>query len=794
MIVPGRQAIVGLMFLTCVAIARPAHAVLDVENRGPTLTAGAFGMRVTNIGVIGNPFFDIGRSFDPSFEYPRGSGNELLKEGDLWVGARDANGVAHVSGGPILEWRPTPAPEDHVRIAYGGAPGTLRLFDDDGDGRIDEEILNGKDDDGDGEVDEDLGLFATQTAVATYADDTPEAINYAFPNGERHVPLHLNVTQEAFCWNEPGFDNIAGLRFTVTNHGTHPLTDVMLGFFADLEARQAGSAGGHLDDVMVPVHYSATHNDGFASVPKVLIAPEGLPYFKICTAVEEGTQPAVIDANPASGVAGIVVVPMSHTTDPLGLLPEQGRVSRAIVEPFLTAPTHLTFQTSLFANDLPTLQGGPPVFDEDRYRALRGEYPTVQDTLHPHDYVVLVRCGPFPLQPGASITMDLALVASPPESLAAACRQALLVHHGGYANILPDTVFRLLQDAFVGKSGVSGHETCYEPPVGLEFEMDPHCLLKYGLNSNVAGSESSAEFAHGYCVWADMDCDVCTGFDGNETRLDWQDPATVPVPPSWRTVAGDHQVTIEWDNKAELLQDQHLTNGPGTRFIGYNLYRLDDWSHRRSDVPEPGRFQQVASFVRDTTLGGVPLETVIDSAVDYERVLYEQRLYPVGRYRWTDVRAQNGFDYVYVLTAVSERIVEVVDGQKITERIESPFLTGLDSVVTPHATAGVSAHGGVWVVPNPYRAHAPWDKPAVPGDVFTKHIDFMGLPRARCRVRIYTLAGDLVAVLDHDGTNGNGQARWDLISRNGQDTESGVYLFTVEWAGGHQVGRFVMIR
>jgi hypothetical protein len=294
-----------------------------------------------------------------------------------------------------------------------------------------------------------------------------------------------------------------------------------------------------------------------------------------------------------------------------------------------------------------------------------------------------------------------------------------------------------------------------------------------------------------------MDCDVCTGFDGKETRVDWRDPATVPVPPSWRAVPGDHQVTVEWDNLSELLQDQHLTNGANTRFIGYNVYRLDDWSRRRSDVPEPAKFQQIASFVRDTTLGGVPITGVTDTTVDYARILYERKLYPIGRYKFTDTRVENGFDYVYAVTGVTERVTAVIDSIPITERIESPVLAGLDSLVTPHATAGVGRRGEgntVWVVPNPYRAHSPWDKPIVPGDIFTKHIDFMGLPKAKARIRIYTLAGDLVAVLDHDGTNGDGEARWDLISRNGQDTESGVYLFTVEWPGGHQIGKFVMIR
>ena len=70
----------------------------------------------------------------------------------------------------------------------------------------------------------------------------------------------------------------------------------------------------------------------------------------------------------------------------------------------------------------------------------------------------------------------------------------------------------------------------------------------------------------------------------------------------------------------------------------------------------------------------------------------------------------------------------------------------------------------------------------------------MHLPRALCTIRIYTLAGDLVEQFDHDARNGDGQASWDLISRNGQDVESGVYLFTVDSSAGHQIGKFVVVR
>jgi len=82
----------------------------------------------------------------------------------------------------------------------------------------------------------------------------------------------------------------------------------------------------------------------------------------------------------------------------------------------------------------------------------------------------------------------------------------------------------------------------------------------------------------------------------------------------------------------------------------------------------------------------------------------------------------------------------------------------------------------------------------VPGDPFRRHVDFCGLPKARCTIRIYTVAGDLVAQLDHDGSGGDGQASWDLISRNGQETASGIYLFAVDSPVGQSIGRFVVIR
>ncbi|HEY6866766.1 MAG TPA: hypothetical protein VI792_05885, partial [Candidatus Eisenbacteria bacterium] len=148
-----------------------------------------------------------------------------------------------------------------------------------------------------------------------------------------------------------------------------------------------------------------------------------------------------------------------------------------------------------------------------------------------------------------------------------------------------------------------------------------------------------------------------------------------------------------------------------------------------------------------------------------------------------------------------------------------------EGVVPQFSTA--RSTGTVWVVPNPYRGYkditkrpSSWDLTPNASDPTGTHIDFFGLPSAKWTIKIFTVSGDLVAVIHSDdpvndsvrstvtASNGNdypgynrqqdnpndGQARWNLISRNGQDVVSGIYLFTVESNKGTQRGKFVVIR
>jgi hypothetical protein len=391
------------------ALAAPARAVMDINDRGPVLQAGNFAMRITNVGVIGNAFFNQGLSFDPSFEFPRGSGQECLSHAELWVGARLPDGHTRVSGGPMLEWRPTLDPADRVRIGWAGQPGSLPAVDDDGDGRVDEELLNGKDDDGDGEIDEDVAIPSQQMLASDYTDQEPAAINYGYPTGETHEPLHLAVHQQAYAWSAPGFDGIAGFDFTITNIGTRPLTDVYAGLFADLDSRGRSDPGGHLNDVITQRSYEMLIPMGVSSFQGL-----GQIFTKFCVDRLAGTVPVVTDGVASSHLPVVALVPMTHTTDPLALFTNDAfgppvRAARATAR----APGRDTsFKFSVFANDLPPRRGGVPVVDEERYAALQHRFPEAgRDGLH--DWVVLLSCGPFsPLAPGQSVSFSVALVAA----------------------------------------------------------------------------------------------------------------------------------------------------------------------------------------------------------------------------------------------------------------------------------------------------------------------------------------------------------------------------------------------
>jgi hypothetical protein len=115
----------------------------------------------------------------------------------------------------------------------------------------------------------------------------------------------------------------------------------------------------------------------------------------------------------------------------------------------------------------------------------------------------------------------------------------------------------------------------------------------------------------------------------------------------------------------------------------------------------------------------------------------------------------------------------------------------------------------VYVVPNPYRVDVDYE--ALGWENIGKEhnwssddrkIVFFNIPK-KSVIRIYTLAGDLVKMIAHNGDAneenkfGTYAASWNLLNENSQTVTSGVYFFHVESLdddGYDEVGKFVIIK
>jgi hypothetical protein len=98
------------------------------------------------------------------------------------------------------------------------------------------------------------------------------------------------------------------------------------------------------------------------------------------------------------------------------------------------------------------------------------------------------------------------------------------------------------------------------------------------------------------------------------------------------------------------------------------------------------------------------------------------------------------------------------------------------------------------VVPNPYAGAASWEPATTAVGRGERRIHFIHLPR-KCTIRIYTIAGRIVRILEHDSSMDDGQESWDLVSRDGMDIAYGVYVFHVDAPGvGTTVGKFAVLK
>ncbi len=279
---------------------------------------------------------------------------------------------------------------------------------------------------------------------------------------------------------------------------------------------------------------------------------------------------------------------------------------------------------------------------------------------------------------------------------------------------------------------------------------------------------------------------VYNGDDTGDEVIHWA-TSSPPPPPQIRVIPGDESVVIEWNDFPEDAPDP-LTGVKD--FAGYQVWKAEGW-RRESNVPSDEMWRLIADY--DTT----------------KLADIDTGLTGIGKYRSVDTRVKNGFWYWYAVTAYDHGIFRIVSidstvspPDTVRQRVEGgdpkfgKYTQTMQQVMA--GTTPAQTLDDVYVVPNPYRANAAWDLAETPFEPTGRRLRFFNLPPV-ATIRIFTLAGDHVATIDHnDAVNRSEELEstsWNLISKNEQDTVSEIYIYHVETPDGQEkIGKFVVIR
>ncbi|HET9252983.1 MAG TPA: hypothetical protein VFP58_12790 [Candidatus Eisenbacteria bacterium] len=792
---------------------------------------GRLQLQLTNIGQTGNTA-NPALTTVPSAEYPPGSGHDHLFAAGLWIGAIDASGIPHVTTAAFdIEFSPEMDPQDicvnlpadqvaDIREAYEGIPGGNRVIsssldpDDDGDGQVNEDFLNGLDDDLDGLCDEDYSAIGQQMFATEYRDDLP-TIRQLNPE---HVPLGVRVRQTSYAWSTPGQSDFVGMDYHITNLSGRSIRNVYVAIFADPDVGSRAVDLYFRDDQCALFDSTVTY-----------VGASGEPAnrrIQMAYAYDNPDDPNRPQDNQGGDVPGYFgCMFLNHTVDPSGVSAPQ----RVGITAF-----------KFFAGEASFEAGGDPENDAQRYQLMSdprlnpnsGSFTGNTQSSRPLDYRFIMATGPFSqILPDSTLTVSVAWVAGlglgrhagneQPGTLIANAKAAQQVFDGLYADLDNDQL-----------TGVCGKESCLRNTSGgraFTYRVPDACKARFHADPASEGfpqypewdpntscenqqdgtyvcpdrpdhcaSEDTTDVlvASPECVYVDLDCDVNTGLGGRERSINWVAAAPLPAPffsgtngraeprdflPNYATsqdslrvsawfFPGDSKVTLKWNDFAERIRDAQ--RGNLKEFVGYRIYKAAGWSRPEgTNAPSRDLWILLGEWRKDPK--GSParnLGELIDPAAPIISTSQVQvRWDPVARQatndstKWTTeidtVHAVGRYSFVdtnvlngfpYFYSIVP---VSIVPGETASTDVVlsgNPSATNAQ-VVFPRGDAQPT-HEDVYVVPNPYKANAEWDLVPRDEDPSGTKVLFTNLPATRGTIHVYTLAGDLVIDLPFDGT------------------------------------------
>lgn len=324
---------------------------------------------------------------------------------------------------------------------------------------------------------------------------------------------------------------------------------------------------------------------------------------------------------------------------------------------------------------------------------------------------------------------------------------------------------------------------------------DPVTLISIGPIPLLApGEKFTVSFA-----WVGGEADPRTGRTTNEDLLfnaSWAQTAfdlnlNIPLPPPsprLKVIPDLGRLTLRWTDDPEDFIDPESGRKD---FEGYRVHMSE--SRLESEFQPILEADVIDSVFYNTGIESLRDPITIDG-VDYE-------------YRYDVTGLRDGFKYWAAVTAFDTGTQEIESLSSGLAQNRTFAFSGSPVAESPN---------DVLVFPNPYRGDAAWDG-ALGRD---RYLWFANLP-ARCTIRIYTLAGDLVDTIEFDSdsytptdirgiydptdrTNPEadlprlpgGMAAWDLVTRQDQGVASGLYLFYVEdhATGDKQNGKFLILK
>jgi len=782
------------------------------------------GMSISNYGLFGNPGAD--QNEIPSLEYPINSGFEYLSYGGIYIGGIKGDdtlvSVTNGVGGLVSELNPD----------FGGAGAIIQRS-----------TLRHS-------VDYDTNAISEQDIVCTYTDTL---VDYSFIgidsyDNRPHIPLRVAVIQSSYAWSFSYTEDYILVDYQVINLDTIPIDGMTVGvvvsasihhettpdaeWFGDLRGfRPAVKApsGSCREDDSITIAWAAD-NDG-----------------------NPGSDGQWLYASPRD-VYGLCVL-----ETPCGGTTVNFNWWIGAYDPVLDFGPRLKCNNRDFGHGLGYPRGDRNKYyimtqPEIDYDQMFTAIPHVNTGFMPPpkpDYAeaisegysawFLVSTPPCTAMPGDTLRFTIAHV------MGAGFHVNPLDFQQYFDPYAPYTYYNLLNFDDLEQNARDAYWVFDNP--GWDTDGDDNAG-RYGWDCLCGGEricfpegETPPDSLTGCCHK-----EYFTGDGVPDFRT-----AAPPSPPIVHTTAEFGKVTLRWNGKESESSVDFLTGG--NNFEGYKVYigeedRLTDfvllctydrddykvyqynstlelWEGIATAAPtdslkslygtdfDPSQYNQPSNpfctsdgkylyfapqgwnesnLTNRLKIHKVYPEASPDDAADVTEEGY-QRYY---EYEYVVDNLQPSKPYYFAVTTVSPGSFH----QSLPSMESSPLVNAVRDYPLPSSDAVVEKGLPVIVFPNPYRTDGGYARDGYENRDRTKRaewareIHFANLPPV-CKIRIYTLAGDLVQEIDHyypGGGPGSQEETWNVISRNTQSITSGIYIWSVRSDQTEQLGKLVIIK